>query len=60
MEFKEFSYNQAAADEMVDIGTEWNLKICAYLLMVRQSEVDIGTEWNLKTEKQFIPDETLL
>ncbi len=34
--------------ELVDIGTEWNLKLSATEYDIIEKAVDIGTEWNLK------------
>ena len=38
--------------EFVDIGTEWNLKETAGLILSGMVIVDIGTEWNLKQWRQ--------
>ena len=39
----------------VDIGTEWNLKVLLFSVVVGVMRVDIGTEWNLKIPKINMP-----
>ena len=49
MEFKAFNGRNFLFVLMVDIGTEWNLKIIDEVFKTTIELVDIGTEWNLKT-----------
>ena len=48
MEFKGISAYLDSNFFAVDIGTEWNLKLCGHTAAVNRWIVDIGTEWNLK------------
>ncbi len=50
MEFKDYVARIPGYQEVVDIGTEWNLKGLHADEAHAEKGVDIGTEWNLKIE----------
>ena len=62
MEFKVFRTFGKSSDFIVDIGTEWNLKIITTREVGNQTTVDIGTEWNLKIlmPRIFFPFSSLI
>ena len=54
MEFKGTHKEPGKLRSLVDIGTEWNLKVIPSTLPVDVYCVDIGTEWNLKNTIYYI------
>ena len=55
MEFKGGKIGINYVDALVDIGTEWNLKVLLFSVVGGVMRVDIGTEWNLKIPKINMP-----
>ena len=53
VEFKGHIKKSLLTNLLVEIGTEWNLKLQAMYLQSSLCSVEIGTEWNLKQEYYF-------
>ena len=59
MEFKGQTGVVRAVHILVDIGTEWNLKLHSSSRKRQGHPVDIGTEWNLKLYLSLILSSSL-